>query len=156
MTVALSATIGLEILSSCLIGEGRIGCLRPGVLEAMVSHEPVYGRFQDVAYEVGSEVYLPIREGLRFVDACDVESLAVIGIEGMTIVGSSIQANLEAIADFSKVTASTWDEYRRSCSAEARAFIRQLGPWEHGFLCFVTTNEREWLQETLGEHPSKS
>lgn len=69
------------------------------------------------------ELFLSARGGLKFVEFCDSQDWAILGIEGGTFDGTVFTPDLTLIRDYSAERVLKWDHYRNDCNAKARAFL---------------------------------
>jgi len=84
--------------------------------------------FEDLSkedlYEQG-ELFLDCSDGLRFIDFCDHQDLAVIGIEGGKY-EDIFTPDVNLIQDYSSLNAKNWIEFRLLCNSKARTFLQQF------------------------------
>ncbi|MBK7706135.1 MAG: hypothetical protein IPJ30_10220 [Acidobacteria bacterium] len=86
---------------------------------------PIENRFQDLTKEQilqRAELFLSAEDGLRLTDYCEIEDLAVIGIEGGTYNGS-FTPDLDLIQDYSEPIVADWPRFRQYCNKRALLFL---------------------------------
>lgn len=94
----------------------------------------------------GGELLLTPGDAFEVVSKCDVDDIAVTGVEAL-IVGDDHTTPLpEFIADCTSASV-TWREYRERANACCRSFLGQL-PARHAlFVSLTGLSAREWSSE---------
>ena len=69
------------------------------------------------------ELFLSADEALRLTDFCELEDLAVVGIEGGEYDGYAFTPDLDLIQDYSEPTTNDWPRFRTHCNKHARIFL---------------------------------
>ena len=97
----------------------------------------------DVGFVSGGEFYLAAAAVQRFLEACQGELLAVIGIEGFTLLDGKLMPDLDLIADFSSFLRAdgTWEVLVRQTMHEARLFVGHIPPRPDRWLNFTLVSE---------------
>ncbi|MGE5623919.1 MAG: hypothetical protein ACM3ZT_00005 [Bacillota bacterium] len=98
---------------------------------------------RDVVKRAG-QVYFKEPAARSFVASCQVNDLAIVGIEGFTLTESATQPHLDMIADYSKFAAVRWEDYRDSLNEAATRFIVEVqkpGIWFN----FTVLTRKDWV-----------
>jgi hypothetical protein len=91
------------------------------------SESQLFETFADRAVRFGSEFYFSKAPAIEFIEACDENDFAVIGIEGFRINETMIQPDMGLIADYSEhLRDGNWPEMRRLNNAAARRFLEDV------------------------------
>ncbi len=113
----------------------------------MLSETDIWEKYSQQGIVQGGELYLSVPQALNFVADCQLNNLAIIGIEGFLYDRRKIKPILEAIGDFSSAPKANWDSYREICDRAANDFLHQLDRVNKLVLNFVVLSEQEWASE---------
>lgn len=104
----------------------------------MLSEKQVFDQFisRGVAGDYG-ELYLPRASSLEFIQACEENDLAVVGIEGFRYEDGKLLPQLDLIADYSSTPDASWSSYKNACNNSARIFVEDSD--SRYSLCFSFT-----------------
>lgn len=106
----------------------------------------LFGVFRDSAIRRGNEFYFDRDRAMRFLETCDREDLAVVGIECFRITSDATEPDMNFIADYSsRLQSVEWPEARRMINAEARQFVASAS--EGLFFNFVVSSSEEHRQQ---------
>lgn len=89
--------------------------------------------------------FFAVPDALDFVDACDIEDLAVLGLDGFEhdAASGSLTPRMELILDCSYIEAPVWGDFRRQANAAARAMLRSAQAAPDLVFEFVLWSEAE-------------
>jgi hypothetical protein len=73
--------------------------------------------------KLDEQLFLSAEQGLALTDFCELEDLAVVGIEGGGYDGCSFTPDIDLIQDYTKSTATDWARFRQLCNKRARVFL---------------------------------
>ncbi|MBC6424004.1 MAG: hypothetical protein GDA38_22785 [Hormoscilla sp. SP12CHS1] len=93
---------------------------------SMRSEADIWGKYCQQGIVRGGQLYLSLPQALKFVADCQLNNLAIIGIEGFLYDRGKIKPILEAIRDFSRAPKANCDSYREICDRAANDFLHQL------------------------------
>jgi hypothetical protein len=109
----------------------------------VLSEKQVFSLYQDKAIVRHHEFFLPASNALDFLETCDQNCFAVVGMEGFIYDGQTVQPQLDLIADYSAASGDTWEEFKKICNASARAFLGQLPTRNNLVFTFVLMSREE-------------
>lgn len=110
----------------------------------MLSEEQIYARFTSNGIVTeGGEVYIPKISAAEFIELCEKNDLAVIGIEGLVYSDGNLIPQLDLIADYSSSHSSDWSSHKLACNSAARTFVHGSNSRENLYFAFVVMSERE-------------
>ena len=115
----------------------------------MLSENEIVNRFQKHGMiRGGGELYLEVPIAFNFLEACQENNLASIGIEGFLYdeEQNTIEAKMDYIADYSVLDAPNWEAYRDLCNRLSKDFLRQLPSRADLVVNFVAVSREEWEQ----------
>ena len=113
----------------------------------MLSESDILQRYSERGFVQSSEIYLSSSVGLKMVDECQKNDLAIISIETFVLKDTLIQPRLDLVADYSSTQASHWHEYRDICNEAAKRFLTELLSSNQLVVSFVIQSQSEWLPE---------
>jgi hypothetical protein len=100
------------------------------------------------ARRVASDDFFDLPKAMRFIDKCERDDLAILGIEGFVREPDGVRPQLDLIADFSPkgvVGEETWEEYRPQVNQTARKFLKFAQSTPNVVFEFVTWSKDDWL-----------
>ncbi len=91
------------------------------------------------------ELFLLAKQAVLFVDFCETEDLAIIGIEGGTYDGS-FTPNIDLIRDYSQYQLmDDWCEFRSHCNRQARIFLAAYSHDESFRFYLTIFSKFDWI-----------
>jgi hypothetical protein len=117
----------------------------------MNTEQQLYEKYRLLGIVSGEELVLPTQYAQQLVDSCEESNLAIIGIDGFTILNGAIRPELGIIADFSSVQEGHWSKYRQRCNQAARRFLSNFRHQDNLSFSFTMLNREEWKQ-TVRSH----
>jgi len=112
----------------------------------MNTEQQLYEKYRLLGIVSGEELVLPSRYAEQLVDSCEESNLAIIGIDGFTILNGAIRPELGIIADFSSVQEGHWSKYRQRCNQAAKRFLSNFQHRDNLSFSFTMLNREEWKQ----------
>jgi hypothetical protein len=110
----------------------------------MLTETQVFEQFAPIGIVAeGGEIYIPKREVSDFIDLCESNQLAVIGVEGLIYEDGKFIPQLDLIADYSSSRIADWTTYMETCNSAARAFIESAKSRENLYFTFVVLSPQE-------------
>ena len=104
--------------------------------------QQLFGSFASAAVRRGKEFYFDRALAMQFLDRCDIDDFAVIGIEGFRITPTATEPDMTLIADYSgRLITGEWGQIKRACNTDARQFVRAAP--EGAFFNFVVSSSDE-------------
>jgi hypothetical protein len=91
-----------------------------------MSEESLIKEFNKRGKIVSGELVFNAQTALDFVDACESNDLAVIGVEGFILESGGLRPQPNMIADYSSAEKSTWKQFRDLCNRSAKQFLRTI------------------------------
>ena len=93
------------------------------------------------------------RKSLKyFIELCTEYDFAIIGIEGFQFSNKKIIPNMEYIADYSEITATSWEKYRETCNQSAIAFQEKIIIDASLFFEITILSKSEWASNKKIDH----
>lgn len=90
------------------------------------------------------ELFLNVADALDFVDYCDKDDWAIIGLEGGTFEDGNFTPDLDLVFDLSNTKSGTWIEYRVTCNDKARLFLSTFIPASEFWFYIIFSNESDF------------
>ncbi len=110
----------------------------------MLTETQVFEQFAPIGIvSENGEIYIPKRKASDFIDLCENNQLAVIGMEGFIYEDSKFIPQLDLIADYSSSEFGDWISYMETCNSAARAFIESAKSKDNLFFTFVVLSPQE-------------
>jgi len=113
----------------------------------MLSETDIWEKYSQQGIVQGGELYLSLPQAVNFVADCQLNNLAIIGIEGFLYDRGKIKPIIETIGDFSSAPTANWNSYREVCDRAANDFLHQIDRVNGLVLNFVVLSEQEWASE---------
>ncbi|MCZ8049795.1 MAG: hypothetical protein GPI90_20905 [Microcystis aeruginosa K13-05] len=111
----------------------------------MLKEQQLFDLYSSYGFTQGGELYLPISHSLKFLQDCQQNELAIIGIEGFIYEEGEISPQLDLIADFSSISASDWQNYQNICNSAAKNFLLGVNIKDKSMVFnFVILSRSEW------------
>lgn len=92
----------------------------------MTLEEQLIEQYRSQGVFSGGELYLNPQVALQVVVHCSEVDLAVVGVEGFSLKDNRLIPQLDTIADWSSLSARTWQEFRMACNRETKNFLMNL------------------------------
>lgn len=113
----------------------------------MLTETQVFERFAPIGIAAeGGELYIPKQIASDFIDLCENNDLAVIGIEGLIYEDGKFIPQLDLIADYSSLHPVSWTSYKGTCNSAARAFIASSKSPGDLYFSFVISSYDEFAK----------
>ena len=111
----------------------------------MTADEEMIERFRDRGILRGKELFLTPSTALEFLEACEENDLAILGIDTFLFKEEGIQILMDWIADYSLPEWTNWEECRSECYTSGKKFLADL-PKKEGIRVSIVVLSQEELR----------
>jgi hypothetical protein len=103
--------------------------------------------FQNLTREeilkLDDELFLSAEDAMSLIEFCELEDLAVVGIEGGEYDGNAFTLDLDLIQDYSELTAPDWPRFSQNCNKRSRIFLAPfIGDQKRSFYLVVLSEKQ--------------
>jgi hypothetical protein len=112
----------------------------------MLSEAEIFDRYCVVGTLRGCEIYLKIPEALNFIKDCQINELAIIGVEGFLLRDGQLHPQIDIIVDYSSLNVSSWQEYVVTCNQSTQGVLSEFRDRQDLVINFVLLAEEQWLK----------
>lgn len=100
--------------------DSSMGLIMPALIEQLASKTGIS------VYTHGALRLIRLQDCRCLIEACKAQNVLILGIEGFTISGDKAVPDMDMIADFSALTAKTWDAACLEATASAMIYFDSL------------------------------
>ena len=90
------------------------------------------------------EVFLNAKDGLKFIELCEKEQWAVIGVEGGFYDGEVFTPDSNLAEDYSSINFWNWYLYKQNCNLRATEFLKNFVLEDNLRFYLIFVNEHDF------------
>lgn len=115
----------------------------------MYTEEQILSKFKEKAIFKSGELYFSTIEALKFVNFCQKNNFAIIGLEGFFYKKKEVYPQLDMIVDYSSLKTKTWEEFQNQCNDSIKKYLSTLKSTKEIVINFTIFSKEEWRKKDM-------